>query len=535
MAQQQQNLHVSAPAFQGLNTQDSPVGLGMEWAAVADNCVIDKFGRIACREGLYGQTTNPSVLGGQPLAVSFVFLTDSGFRYVLCAGNNKIFTSPTNGGDLVELTLPVGYPGITDDNWQFTQLNNVVYLVQANHQPLKFDPATPTELLDWTEAPTDIAGLTGAGVPNTITSGYGRVFCGAFGARPSLITWSNLLDGDGYTIAQDSASDSGYYDLEEFWPYGHDTVIGIRVHNNFLVVWGKESILIYNIPETGPVFGVLSDTIEGIGLAARDTIQPIGADIFFLDYSGVRSLSRTIQEKSVPIGDVSANVRDDVVQLIRNTDIRVIRSVFDAENSFYAVFFPEGIISNTVVFDTRGKLEGGAHRATRWPKVEIHSASAFPNGKVVYTGLGGLYEYQNANDSRIEDDDTTRTTDSIPMEYQTHPQTWDQPANLKFPKQVDVTVIGGQNFQLCLDWAYDYSPSFNSGICKLIDRGAVYEYNIDEYGVAEYSGSLTLLGTEQFNVWGNGRNVKYRFSADVSGTTLSFQEINIQTLLGRIT
>jgi hypothetical protein len=120
------------------------------------------------------------------------------------------------------------------------------------------------------------------------------------------------------------------------------------------------------------------------------------------------------------------------------------------------------------------------------------------------------------------------------MVYTTHPQTFDQPVNLKFPKQVDVTIIGGQEFQLCLDWKYDYNASFNSGICRLISRGTVYEYNVDEYGVAEYSGALELLGREQFNVWGNGRNVSYRFSADVSGTQLSFQEINIQALMGRI-
>jgi hypothetical protein len=39
MAQQLQNITISAPGFFGLNTQDSPIGLDPSFAAVADNCV----------------------------------------------------------------------------------------------------------------------------------------------------------------------------------------------------------------------------------------------------------------------------------------------------------------------------------------------------------------------------------------------------------------------------------------------------------------------------------------------------------------
>jgi hypothetical protein len=51
MAQQLQNITVAAPGFAGLNTQDSPIGLGPSFAAVADNCVIDKLGRVGARKG----------------------------------------------------------------------------------------------------------------------------------------------------------------------------------------------------------------------------------------------------------------------------------------------------------------------------------------------------------------------------------------------------------------------------------------------------------------------------------------------------
>ena len=58
MAQQQQNISISAPGFQGLNTEDSPLQQDPGFALVADNCVIDKYGRIGSREAFASRTTN---------------------------------------------------------------------------------------------------------------------------------------------------------------------------------------------------------------------------------------------------------------------------------------------------------------------------------------------------------------------------------------------------------------------------------------------------------------------------------------------
>ena len=52
MAQQLQNLTIGAPGFKGVNTQDSPVNDDFAFASVAENCIIDKFGRIGARKGI---------------------------------------------------------------------------------------------------------------------------------------------------------------------------------------------------------------------------------------------------------------------------------------------------------------------------------------------------------------------------------------------------------------------------------------------------------------------------------------------------
>ena len=49
MAQPLQTITISAPGFFGINTQDSPIGLNPAFASIADNCVIDQYGRIGAR------------------------------------------------------------------------------------------------------------------------------------------------------------------------------------------------------------------------------------------------------------------------------------------------------------------------------------------------------------------------------------------------------------------------------------------------------------------------------------------------------
>jgi hypothetical protein len=42
---------ITAPGFMGLNTQDSGVTLESGYATIANNCIIDKYGRLGARKG----------------------------------------------------------------------------------------------------------------------------------------------------------------------------------------------------------------------------------------------------------------------------------------------------------------------------------------------------------------------------------------------------------------------------------------------------------------------------------------------------
>lgn len=112
---------------------------------------------------------------------------------------------------------------------------------------------------------------------------------------------------------------------------------------------GKRSMLVYS-GATDPSNMSLSDTVNNIGCVGRDAIQSTGKDILFLDFSGVRSLSRTIQEKSAPIGDISKNVNNDIKSRVQ-AETGNIKSIYDSNNAFFLINFPT--VGVVYCFDTK--------------------------------------------------------------------------------------------------------------------------------------------------------------------------------------
>jgi len=140
MPQQQSNVTLSSPGFAGLNTEDSPLSLDPRFAAVANNCTIDKLGRLSSRKGFKYLTSNPSAALGTSFvsAMAEFIKEDTGVSTLFVTGNNQIFIQQTGTPfELVAQTLPITP---TADNWQMAQLNDKMYFVQAGHQPLVYTP-----------------------------------------------------------------------------------------------------------------------------------------------------------------------------------------------------------------------------------------------------------------------------------------------------------------------------------------------------------------------------------------------------------
>src|SRR6056300_396618 len=112
MAQQLNSINLVAPAFKGINTEDSPLAQDPSFAEIADNAVIDKRGRIAARKGNDVITTDKTELGSAYVQRMHHFYDSAGNNVIFTTGNNNILSGTTT---LVDET-PASYT-ITQNNW----------------------------------------------------------------------------------------------------------------------------------------------------------------------------------------------------------------------------------------------------------------------------------------------------------------------------------------------------------------------------------------------------------------------------------
>lgn len=510
MAQQRQNIYIGAPGFRGLNTQDAPVGQDASFASIAENAVIDSFGRIGARKGVKVITTSTTPLGtSDGIEQVFEFTDVSGDITVFSAGNNKIFSGTTT---LTDIT-PVGYTP-TANNWKIINFADHAYFYQRGNEPLVYTDETGTGVL---EPMVDHHQTTGVPpLANEALAAFGRVWAADFTGNKYTLRWSDLLNGHHWT-----GGSSGSLDLTTVWPTGYDEIVALSEFNDFLVIFGKSSILLYS-GASSPSTMVIADIITNIGCIARDSVQSTGSDLLFLSHTGVMSLGRLIQEKSNPIGSVSKNVRDEVVsnELL---ETGAIKSVYSAENALYLLIMP----ANNLVyaFDMRGKLEDGSNRVTTWPFTGILCASRATSDGTLYLGVKtGIAEYEGYTD----------TAGEYTMKYYTQPLAFDDPSRVKMLKEINLTIIGGSGSSVVANWGYDYTQSYSKQLFE-VDTTFISEYGISEYNVAtsEYSSGI-IVGIQKLKTTGSGKVVTIGIDATINGKAFSIQELNTEAIIGRL-
>ena len=509
MAQQLQNITVAAPGFFGLNTQDSPIGGNPSFASIADNCVIDQLGRIGARKGWTAVSTNGSSVLGSSRGIETVheFIDNSGDKVVLSAGNAKVFKGTTT---LTDIT-PSSYTP-TANNWKTVSLNNHVYMFQRGHEPLLGTDESGSFVLETMSGHSHSTGTAPQG--NEVLAAYGKLWVADVTGDKHTVYWSDTLNGHAWT-----GGASGSLDVTLVWPTGFDEIVALAAHNGFLIIFGKKSILVYS-GASSPASMTLTDTIEGVGCIARDSVQHTGTDIIFLSDAGVRSFGRTIQEKSMPMRDISKNVRTDLMSLV-SLQTNAIKSLYSSDNAFYLLTLPD---SNTVYcFDMRTPLEDGSHRVTTWSSLNPLSLAVLEDGEI-YIGLeSGIVKYNGYLEG----------TAQYQMRYFSNPLDFGNTSNLKFLKKFNVTIIGGQATEAILNWGYDYTSNYTKQALVFTSSASVSEYGIAEYNIAQYVASGTI-NTPKINTTGSGEVVTIGIESEINGSSFSIQKIDIHALLGRL-
>ena len=513
MSKQLQSYSLSAPGFYGLNTEDSPLDLGAGFALVATNCILDQYSRIGARKGWSRVNSSSGNLGANDVGVIHELVQSDGSLTVLFAGNNKLFKLGASNV-VTELTYGGGgtAPTITASNWQCASLNSITYFFQTGHDPLIYDPAVSITTFRRVSEKTGYTGTVPSA--NIAISAFGRLWVANTSSEKVTITFSDLIAGHLW-----SGGTSGSLDVSRVWPNGADEVMGLAAHNDFLFIFGKRQILVYSNAST-PSSLVLSDTVGSIGCIARDTIQSIGTDVVFLSDSGIRSLMRTIQEKSAPLRDISKNVRFDLNSSLVGESLANVKSVYSEKEAFYLLVLPAAFV--VYCFDTKQTLQDGSFRVTKWDSIAPTSLRSLRNGDL-YIGKNG---YIGKYGGYLDD------TNTYQLLYYTNNADLGNPNQISILKSISAIVIGGSNQFLTIKWGFDYSGAYQAQNV-FIPTQASYEYNTAEYNSAEYNAGIAIK-TLKANASGAGKIVQTGYEATINSTSFSLQKIEIQAKDGKM-
>jgi hypothetical protein len=420
---------------------------------------------------------------------------------------------------------------ITDDNWQAinmplgtgsTASAHAIWL-QAGHIPLVMHKLSNND-----HSHLDGYGFQRLGDVATFPSPYTvdtfKPSCGlyAFGRLWVAGVASNDTQTVYFTDIQDpsdwTTGTSGYLDISAVIPTG-DPIVALAQHNNFLIIFCKKHIVIYsgaNDPETL----TLSDTIASIGCIARDSVQSVaGTDILFLSDTGVQSLLRLTQERSLPLRDVSKNVRDDLISYVNGEVLEGVKGIYYPNDAMYLLALPVSKV--TYCFDTRGILENGAARTTIWNQINPTAFCVMQDRNLYLGEVGYIGKYNTYQDNGVK----------YRMSYFTNYFDLESPTSLKVLKKLYLTAIGGSSQPLTVKWGFDYSELYRSGSLVLPAQTSSY-FNIDKYNEGKYSDGIDLINTKT-NLSGNGKVIQIGFETDINGFPLSIQKIDLFYATGK--
>ena len=506
------HIPLNLPGFKGLNLQTRGALLGPEWATRLENTVLDKINRVAARKG-YNETT---VTGWSTENATQIaeYRTHSGTRHIIAVTDGDTLYASTDAG--VTYSDVTNTATVTDTNMQFVNFNDSLYGIQDGGTVVVY---AGTNFVD--HAP---AGITdgSAGL-----SAFGRLWISDSNGHD--IAYSALLDATDF-----NGSDAGVISLENVWD-GTDVVVAMAEHNGALVVFGRRNIVVYTDGQ-GSALGIdplqmyVADTISGIGCLARDTVQAVDGDLWFLSETGLVSLQRLITQKSNPLSNLSSNIQDALLDDTLSTTATTIRSVYSPVDNLYLLSIPDGSgtteIGKAYAFDTRGKLEDGSARCTGiWFNLVPMGLLRDENNEMVLSirsAPGGTGKY----DGFLDD-----TTEYV-MDWESAWTDLGDP-NLKILKRITGIFIVEQDTDVLFKCAFDFQTGRGSTAAKNLGGGGLLsEYNIAEFGIGEYGGGIALR-EKSVACSGTGEHIKIGLTSQVKGE-LAIQQTAIYAKIGRL-
>jgi len=305
MAKPLQSASVAAPGFFGLNTQESSVTLEDGFALVADNCIIDKYGRLGARKGWryltqtvlgVAQSGLANATGSSSSVASTAHGLTTGDTIVVSDGTspeyNGTFTVTVTDTDTFTYTM-TGTPSNSSSSITYRKVLSTADLTGMH----RFIDITGTEtIISW----SDTAFYAGVGTlsqitvttDNTLTTGNwqcatlnDKAYFFQSGYKPMVYdpvgetitdiedehnvtgtppSGNTVLSAYGRLFVADTTTDkmtvsfsdllaghhwnsgsAGSINLESILVKGTDEIVGLGAQNGQLIVFCKQNIVIF--------------------------------------------------------------------------------------------------------------------------------------------------------------------------------------------------------------------------------------------------------------------------------------------------
>jgi len=498
----------------GLNLQANPAALDPSWLTKADNIVLRESGRISFRKGL-----KQNILKTTAKIGSLVEHKDGSTNKVFAGVGTKIYT--------VDFTTPdVPWTGSftagTASDWQFVNFNNGCYGFQSVNPPIKYTSST------WAVTTNKPSGVTTFD-PSTAMGYYGRMWTGGVSEEKDVVYYSDLLQGDTW-----SGGSSGVLDLKKVW--STDEIVSINAFYGKLVIFGKHNIVIYNGPDE-PTTMVLDEVISGIGCVSRDSVQAVGDDLYFLSWTGVRSLSRTTEKDNVPLQDLSLTIKDTITRNISGSTNA--KAVYVENEGTYILSFVDSNI--TYVFDIKHETPSGTPRLTTWSFTGDREPASFAytESKDLLIGqqAGSVATYEGYYDKDYVSGGTY-TDASYTGRFKS---TWinlGQGAVASLLKKLKAVISGGSGTTIGIKWYKDFGiePSKTTNfLLNPVSTGtiALFGASTSLYGTSKYTPSF---GMKEYNIplTGSAKYLQLEMSGETAGFTSSLQDLTLLFKQGKI-
>lgn len=531
---------------QGLNTQSQDSTLGPEWLTEADNVVYDFQGRIASRKG---RKQISKTVASPVKSIGEFSKSDRTVEYFGGSGATIVKMDTSVVPHSLTTQSFSGTPQtITDSNWQWVNFNDEFWGVQSGHKVINYDGT------NWYDMEDLGAYVAASGVttfdPSCALGEFGRMWYGGITEDKGTVYYSDNLIGEKLNTGA-----AGSVDLKTVW--GNDEIVALGSIMDKLIIFGKNNIVIYS-GATDPSTMTLDELIRGVGLAGRDNVVYVGADVIFMSYEGLHSLSRiTATDGKAPITDLSLAVRNDLTGILSSKDLDTIKSTYYQEDGIIVTFMPGD--SKAYCFDVSTSGSQGA-----LPKITTWSFSSAPycgvstlDGKL-YMGLSdSVGEYDGYFDVSISDvtgtygnqsvceaaSNTWETSTCWSYTNSSYNYTWasswmdfGDPVYSKILKSALFTFTGGRNATSTLIVYKDYDTgSQYSKTFTMAASSTVYLYGaIDAlYGTATY-GAQEGPNEYKIPLARTGKVIKLKMTTVVNGNYSSLVATTLLTKKGKI-